>query len=117
MQGGEIFIPKVPAMKMTDLFELLAPTAKVKVVGIRPGEKLHEVLVTKEEARHAYDVGDFYVIIPEAANQDDAKRMEKYSKKHSLLPHNFHFASDENSAHMTKDQLLAIVERTIPRIQ
>lgn len=65
MQGGEIFVPKIPSMKIKDLIQILAPGCKLKIIGIRPGEKLHEVLITQEEARHTKDAGDYYVILPE----------------------------------------------------
>lgn len=63
--GGEIFIPKIPSMKVTDLAEAMAPGVPVEVIGIRPGEKLHELLLTDDEARHAVDTGDLYVVLPE----------------------------------------------------
>ena len=53
VQGGEIFVPKIPSMRVVDLAEALAPDAERRIVGIRPGEKLHEVLLTEDEARHA----------------------------------------------------------------
>jgi UDP-N-acetylglucosamine 4,6-dehydratase len=65
MFGGEIFIPKVPCMKVKDFLTSLAPECKIKVTGIRPGEKMHEVLITVEEARHAKEFSDYYVILPE----------------------------------------------------
>jgi len=65
MQGGEIFIPKIPSMRVTDLAEAMAPGLPVDMIGIRPGEKLHEVLLTSDESRHALDVGDAYVVLPE----------------------------------------------------
>jgi UDP-N-acetylglucosamine 4,6-dehydratase len=52
MQGGEVFVPKIPSMKIIDLATLIAPDARVEVIGIRPGEKLHEVLISEDEARH-----------------------------------------------------------------
>jgi len=65
MEGGEIFIPKIPSMRLTDLAEAIAPGAPRDVTGIRPGEKLHELLITADEARHAIDTGDAYVVMPE----------------------------------------------------
>lgn len=65
MKGGEIFIPKIPSIKITDLAEVIAPSAKKKVTGIRPGEKIHEVLLTSEEARHSRDLGNHFIIHPE----------------------------------------------------
>src|SRR5256886_16955165 len=65
MLGGEIFVPKIPSMRVTDLAEAIAPGGKRKVTGIRPGEKLHEVLLTEEEAIHAREFDDHFVIEPE----------------------------------------------------
>lgn len=63
--GGEVFIPKIPSMKVTDLAEAIAPGLERDVIGIRPGEKLHEVLLTADESRHAIDAEDVYVVLPE----------------------------------------------------
>jgi UDP-N-acetylglucosamine 4,6-dehydratase len=63
--GGEVFIPKIPSMKVTDLAEAMAPGLPVDIIGIRPGEKLHELLITADESRHAIDAGDVYVVLPE----------------------------------------------------
>lgn len=65
MAGGEIFIPKIPSMRVTDLAEAMAPGVPREVIGIRPGEKLHELLLTSDESRHAVDADDVYVILPE----------------------------------------------------
>jgi len=65
MVGGEIFIPKIPSMRVTDLAEAMAPGLPIELIGIRPGEKLHEVLLTSDESRHAIDAGDAYVVLPE----------------------------------------------------
>jgi UDP-N-acetylglucosamine 4,6-dehydratase len=64
MHGGEVFIPKIPSMRITDLAAALAPECQVKNIGIRPGEKLHELLIGIDESRSAVDVGDMYVIKP-----------------------------------------------------
>jgi UDP-N-acetylglucosamine 4,6-dehydratase len=64
-KGGEIFIPKIPSTRVTDLAEAMAPGVPTDVIGIRPGEKLHEVLLTDDEARHAVETEDNYVILPE----------------------------------------------------
>src|SRR5205814_1338200 len=64
MHGGEVFVPKIPSMNIMDLAKVVAPDCRVEVVGIRPGEKLHEVLVSEDEARHALELPDMYVIEP-----------------------------------------------------
>jgi UDP-N-acetylglucosamine 4,6-dehydratase len=66
--GGEVFVPKIPSMRVMDIAEALAPDVERRLIGIRPGEKLHELLVTEDESRHSYDVGDRYVILPEYAS-------------------------------------------------
>ncbi|HEX4754481.1 MAG TPA: UDP-N-acetylglucosamine 4,6-dehydratase (inverting) [Candidatus Dormibacteraeota bacterium] len=65
MQGGELFIPKIPSMRVLDLAEAVAPGARIRYTGIRPGEKLHEALLTPEEARHTVDAGSCYIVEPE----------------------------------------------------
>lgn len=70
MKGREIFIPKIPSMRVKDLLGSLAPDCEMKIIGIRPGEKLHEVLITPEEARRTRDIGSLYVIHPEFSTED-----------------------------------------------
>jgi UDP-N-acetylglucosamine 4,6-dehydratase/5-epimerase len=65
MSGGEIFIPKLPSMKIKDFLKALAPECKITIIGIRPGEKLHELMITPEEARHSKEFAAHYVILPE----------------------------------------------------
>ena len=65
MAGGEVFIPKIPSTRVVDLAEAIAPGVSIRYTGIRPGEKLHEVLITSDEARHTFDMGWCYVVVPE----------------------------------------------------
>lgn len=65
MLGGEIFIPKIPSVRITDLATAIAPDARREIIGIRPGEKLHEQLLMSDEARHAFERNDRYVVLPE----------------------------------------------------
>jgi UDP-N-acetylglucosamine 4,6-dehydratase len=64
MQGGEVFVPKMPARKIVDLAEEIAPGVPQKIIGIRPGEKVHETLITSDESRHARGFEDYYAIYP-----------------------------------------------------
>ena len=64
MLGGEVFVPKIPSMKVIDLARAVAPKARIETIGIRPGEKLHEVLISEDEARSTVDVDDMYVVQP-----------------------------------------------------
>ena len=67
MQGGEVFVPKIPSMSMLDLAKAIAPEAEIEIIGIRPGEKLHEALISEDEARTTVELEDMYVVQPAAA--------------------------------------------------
>ncbi|GAI47118.1 unnamed protein product, partial [marine sediment metagenome] len=69
MQGGEIFVPKIPSMRVAELAGVIAPEAEVKIMGIRPGEKLHENLITEEEVRHTKEFGDYFVVETENTSE------------------------------------------------
>jgi UDP-N-acetylglucosamine 4,6-dehydratase len=99
MKGGEIYIPKIPSMKVVDLLDALAPDVKRKVIGIRPGEKLHETLVTADESRHTTEFDNQYVIEPEFPFWE---RDNNYLKP---LPQGFTFTSSNNTWWLSKDEL------------
>lgn len=105
MQGGEIFVPKIPSMRIADLAHVLAPECQVAVTGIRPGEKLHEVLVNEDEARQAVELDDMFVIKPlfpwwTAENWQEG----------NALPDGFRYTSDNNAQWLTNEDLHAMVE-------
>ena len=106
MRGGEIFIPKIPSMKIIDLVEVTAPNAEQSITGIRPGEKLHEVLITEEEARHTREFKDYYVIEPEFAYWTESTYWDMTGK--SLLD-GFRYTSDGNSYWLTKNELREMI--------
>ncbi|MEQ8443901.1 MAG: UDP-N-acetylglucosamine 4,6-dehydratase (inverting) [Alphaproteobacteria bacterium] len=93
MQGGEVFVPRIPSMRIVDLATAMAPDLEVEIVGIRPGEKLHEVMVTEDDARSTVMLEDRYVIEPaiqfwdEVRNKDEAR---------AAVPADFRYASDTN---------------------
>lgn len=91
MQGGEIFIPKIPSMRVADLIKLVAPECQIKVIGIRPGEKLHETLVTVEEMRHTVEFDDVYVVHPQTAAPEPWLNMGARG-----VDPNFVYSSDRN---------------------
>ena len=99
--GGEIFIPKIPSMRVTDLAEAMAPGAGYEVIGIRPGEKLHEVLITDDESRHSIDAGDIYVVLPEHPWWTDAPHWVDGTP----LPEGFVYASGTNDEWLDAGQL------------
>ena len=104
MGGGEVFVPKIPSMKVVDVAEAIAPDAERRVIGIRAGEKMHEMLVTEDESRHSFELPDRYVIFPEYASWPlrevtGGTRMEE----------GFRFASDTNEWYLGVDELRDMV--------
>jgi UDP-N-acetylglucosamine 4,6-dehydratase/5-epimerase len=100
MGGGEVYVPKIPSMRVTDIAEALAPDAERRVIGIRPGEKLHEVLLTEDESRHAVETEEGYVILPEYAFW----QLRPVADAQPLEP-GFRYSSDKNENWLTVDQL------------
>jgi UDP-N-acetylglucosamine 4,6-dehydratase len=93
MQGGEVFVPKIPSMNMMDLARAVAPEAKVDIIGIRPGEKLHETLISEDEARTTVELPDMYVVQPASAMWF-GHAWEELGKP---LPDGFRYASNNNT--------------------
>jgi UDP-N-acetylglucosamine 4,6-dehydratase len=110
MQGGEVFVPKIPSMAIMDLANAIAPGARVHITGIRPGEKLHEVLISDDEARNAVELDDMYVVMPAMSlmlkGQPLGRGWEEYGKP---LPDGFRFASNTNPDWLTVDQIKGMV--------
>ena len=106
MHGGEIFIPKIPSMKITDLATVMAPTLKQKHVGIRPGEKLHEIMVTEDDARNTVECEDRYIIEPELTFWREKASKERIGKP---VPENFIYSSDQNTEWMNEEQIKSIL--------
>jgi UDP-N-acetylglucosamine 4,6-dehydratase len=105
MAGGEVFIPKIPSMRVVDLAEAMAPGIPIRVTGIRPGEKLHELLLTSDESRHSIDAGDVYVVLPEHPWWENPKRWVDGKP----LDDGFVYASDSNAEWLDVDALRALV--------
>lgn len=105
MTGGEIFIPKIQSMKVIDLARAIAPEARIKIIGIRPGEKIHEVLITEDEARHTVDVGDYFVIEPELHFWKENNQTINGKR----IPEDFYYSSDTNKSWLTIEELKKIV--------
>ena len=91
MHGGEVFVPRIPSMSVTELASVLAPNCKVEITGIRPGEQLHEVLLSSDEARHAVAYDDMFVIKPEHQWWGQGNFVDG-----AALPAGFEFSSDTN---------------------
>ncbi len=106
MEGGEVFVPKIPSTKITDLARAIAPEAEMEVIGIRPGEKLHEVLVNEDEARHTVELDDMFVILP---SDEQAWFAQSWKPRGKPLPEGFRYASNTNSEWLTVEQIQEMV--------
>jgi UDP-N-acetylglucosamine 4,6-dehydratase len=104
MEGGEVFVPKIPTMRVIDIAHAMAPDAELVFTGIRPGEKLNEVLLTEDEARHALEFEDRYMIYPEFPTW----RSTPYTGG-SPLPDGFRYSSDRNPVQLTPEELRAML--------
>lgn len=92
MQGGEIFVPKIPSFKVVDVAKVVAPAAKTEIIGIRPGEKLHEVMITEDDSYYTLEFDDYYAILsPELMKSD------YYNKNGKKVNAGFRFSSDNNN--------------------
>jgi UDP-N-acetylglucosamine 4,6-dehydratase len=103
MLGGELFIPKIPSMKIVDLAKAIAPECKTKVIGIRPGEKIHEVMISPDDARNTFEHEDHYVIAP---SFDWWKSSRSKGRK---VAEDFYYSSDTNKQWLKSEQLKAII--------
>ena len=106
MQGGEVFVPKIPSMKVADLARAIAPGCKLQHIGIRSGEKLHEVLVSEDEARHTVELGDRYVVQP----PEEIWFGHTWSQQGRALPEGFSYSSDKNERWLTVDEIRDLVQ-------
>lgn len=102
MEGGEIYVKKIPSMKVTDLARTLVPEAKLEIVGIRPGEKLHEQMIGEEDAPHTYEYDEHFKILPAIHNWTTSPARIKDGRK---VPDGFSYTSDNNSEWMTPAEL------------
>ncbi len=105
MQGGEIYIPKIPSMKIIDLAKAMAPTMKTHVVGIRPGEKLHEWMLTGDEAIQSIELNDRYIVVPLPL-----KKTYKTKFDHKEISTRFIYSSETNTECLSADQLRKMID-------
>ncbi len=106
MVGGELFIPKIPSMNIMDLAKAIAPECKAKIIGIRPGEKLHEVMISRDDARKTLEFENYYIMRPDFRffghrfNHDDG----------NPVPEDFEYNSETNTLWLTAEELREIIE-------
>lgn len=106
MVGGELFIPKIPSMNIMDLVKVIAPDCQVEIVGIRPGEKLHELMITRDDARKTMDLGDHYVIKPDFWYFERRFNDEEGQP----VPEDFEYCSGTNTWWLTVEEMREIMK-------
>ncbi len=107
--GGEIFVPKLPSVKIKDLCESINSKKKIKIVGVRPGEKIHEELISSSESLNTYDIGKYYIVLP---NDNDSNKIKKiYQQKFKLkkFKENFSYNSFDNLNNLNVKELSKIL--------
>jgi UDP-N-acetylglucosamine 4,6-dehydratase (inverting) len=102
MEGGEIYVKKIPSMKVTDLANVVAPECEQEVIGIRPGEKLHEQMISPEDSYYTYEYDEHFKILPTINNWANSPKRIKDGVR---VPEGFEYASDSNSEWMSEEQL------------
>ena len=107
MWGSEIFVPKIPSMKLTELANVIAPGMPIEVIGIRPGEKLHEVMITSDEARFTVELPDRYIIAPHIYGP-----IPTYHEKQTSVAEDFHYSSENNDWWLTEEEAKVMVEES-----
>jgi UDP-N-acetylglucosamine 4,6-dehydratase (inverting) len=106
--GGEIFVPKIPSYRIMDVAEAIAPNLEKKVIGIRPGEKVHEEMITVSDSFTTYDLGKYYVILPQTPNWELSEFIQNF--KASQVPVGFKYNSGENSEWINVEQIRDLIK-------
>lgn len=105
--GGEIFIPKIPSYKITDVAQAIAPECELEIVGIRPGEKIHEEMITASDSFYTYDLGKYYTILPSVPNFNLKEFISKFNAQ--LVPEGFNYNSGNNTDWETVESLRSLI--------
>ena len=105
--GGELYVPKIPSYKILDVAQAIGPSCEHRIIGIRPGEKVHEEMITTSDSFTTYDLGEYYVILPQVTNWNLEEYKLKFNAK--LVPQGFSYTSGENSEWETVDTLRSLI--------
>ncbi|MFL5764356.1 MAG: UDP-N-acetylglucosamine 4,6-dehydratase (inverting) [Bacteroidia bacterium] len=109
--GGEIFVPKIPSYKITDVAKAIGPDCKHEVIGIRPGEKVHEEMITSSDSFTTYDLGKYYAILPQVPNFKIDEYVKSFNAK--LVPQGFQYNSGENKEWVSVDDLRKLIREHV----
>lgn len=109
--GGELFVPKIPSYKITDVATAIGPNCKHEVVGIRPGEKIHEEMITASDSFSTYDLGKYYAILPQVPRWSLNEFVEKFNAK--KVPEGFNYNSGQNTEWLSVEELRSLIREQI----
>lgn len=106
--GGELYVPKIPSYKILDVAQAIGPDCEHKVIGIRPGEKVHEEMITASDSFATYDLGKYFVILPQTTNWSLDEFIKKFNAK--LVPQGFNYTSGDNTEWETVESLRSLIK-------
>lgn len=109
--GGELFVPKIPSYKITDVATAIAPTCKQEIVGIRPGEKIHEEMITASDSFSTYDIGEYYAILPQLHNWNLDDFIQHFNAK-KVKP-GFYYNSGENTEWLSVEEIRRLIKQHV----
>ncbi len=111
-QGSEILVPKIPSYKIMDLAKSIGPSSKIKFIGVRPGEKIHEEMITESDSDTTYDIGDYYIILP-SKNKEIIRKYKKFNIKKVYT--NFSYNSGQNKKFLTIQEIRKLIKNNISK--
>lgn len=106
--GGELFVPKIPSYKITEVAEAIGPDCRQEIVGIRPGEKIHEEMITSSDSFTTYDLGKYYVILPLTSHWKLEDYIQAFDAK--KVPEGFHYSSGTNTEWLSVEQIRSLIQ-------
>ena len=112
-RGGEVFVPKIPSYKITDIANAIGPNCKKKFIGIRVGEKLHEEMITYSDAENTYDIGKYYLINSNHSANIKSSKYDGFIPVH--VPENFRYASNTNESFLNIDEIRALIKNNLDK--
>ena len=109
--GGELFVPKIPSYKITDVATAIAPECRQEIVGIRPGEKVHEEMITSSDSFSTYDLGKYYVILPLSGNWSIDDYINHFNAV--KVPEGFNYNSGTNTEWLSIDEMRQMIKEHV----
>ena len=109
--GGEIFVPKIPSYKITDVATAIGPECKQEIIGIRPGEKIHEEMITSSDSFSTYDLGKYYAILPQVTNYNLNEYIKHFNAK--IVPKGFQYNSGENKEWVGIEEIRKLIKENV----